>query len=79
MSWHLKAFPNVPQQVWDDLVYEVARANLEYDDNYRAYNFDTGEHFEAYKKAAKRGCCGVFESATKVNGQKWIIGCNYGH
>lgn len=72
-------WPNVPEQIWEDLEYEIARNNLEYADNYRAYNFDTGKGFKAYVKATNKGCCGFFESATKLNGEKWVIGCNYGH
>lgn len=70
---------NVPNEVWDDLHYEVAKAQLEYDDTYRAYKYgdETGEwHF---KVIAYYGCCGSFQSHTTVDGVKWIIGCNYGH
>lgn len=67
-------------QAIDDLCYEIARYDLGIEtDNYRAYCFDTGEGFEEYVRRAKSGCCGIFESHTKINGKKWIIGCNYGH
>jgi len=69
----------VPEQVWADLEYEIARAELEYADNLRAYRYKDGRGLEAYKRAERRGCCGSFETSTMVEGEKWIIGCNFGH
>lgn len=69
----------VPKQVWADLEYEVARHDLDCADNFRAYRVSDGYGFETYQRAADTGCCGYFEGSTVVDGQKWIIGCNYGH
>ena len=69
----------VPQQVWDDLHYEVGRADLEYADNYRAYRVKDDLGLPEFDSKRLRGCCGEFEASTKVDGDQWIIGCNYGH
>ena len=73
------AFEAVPFEVWEDLQYEIARSDLEYADNFRAYRFRDNYLFDEFQKAERNGCCGVFQSHTVVNGEKWIIGCNYGH
>jgi len=72
-------FSDVPHQVWEDLVYEIGRNQLDYADNYRAYRWNDEFLKAEYIKATNSGCCGVFESSTIVNGDKWIIGCNHGH
>jgi len=72
-------FANVPDQVWDDLEYEIGRNGLDYADNYRAYRVKDGYLLPEFVAARKRGCCGEFETSTIVNGDKWIVGCNYGH
>ena len=69
----------VPQEVWDDLRYEIGRADLEYDDNWRAYRYKDKFLFKEFKQAENKGCCGFFNTSTIINGEKWIIGCNYGH
>lgn len=71
---------NVPEEVWENLEYEIARAELEYSDNLRAYRCFDLLYFEDFMKAEKGGCCGVFETSTTCNdGNVWIIACNYGH
>ena len=72
-------FEYVPMEVWEDLEYEIMRAQLDYADNYRAYRYSDGWYKEAFKAAARRGCCGDFQSHTIINGEKWIIACNHGH
>jgi hypothetical protein len=72
-------FEQVPDEVWKDLEYEVRREDLDYADNYRAYRYKDRLHFDDFVKAEKNGCCGTFSSHTTVNGDKWIISCNYGH
>ena len=76
---YVSPFDSVPKQVWEDLQYEIARHGLECSDNYRAYRFKDDHLFKEYMKAAESGCCGCFESSTTVDGDKWIIGCHYGH
>jgi len=69
----------IPHQVWRDIDYEVAKCDLEYADNYRAYRVSDGYCREEFDHAYNKGCCGFFQSHTIVDGEKWIIGCNYGH
>jgi hypothetical protein len=65
--------------VWGDLEYEIARTGEECGDNFRAYRAKDLFLFEQFIAAAKSGCCGVLETSTIVDGEKWVIGCNYGH
>lgn len=74
-----EAFAEVPGWVWEDLDYEIARADLEYSDNLRAYRFRDLKHFKQFREAEARGCCGSFETVVARDGEKWIVGCNYGH
>ena len=70
----------LPKEVLYELDYEIARADLDYHDNYRGYRFKDNYLFEEYKRRAESGCCGVFETQVILeNGDKWIVGCNYGH
>lgn len=79
-SWKRKGFERVPADVWEDLLYEINKAELEYADNYRAYRWKDGLHIGAYKKATNSGCCGEAQWWTKSrSGDIWRIGCNYGH
>lgn len=79
-SWKLKGFERVPADVWEDLLYEINKAELEYADNYRAYRWKDGLHIGSYKKAVNNGCCGEAQWWTKSrSGDIWRIGCNYGH
>tara|TARA_Y100001938_G_C7786465_1_gene280431 strand:- start:190 stop:426 length:237 start_codon:yes stop_codon:yes gene_type:complete len=78
MSFQCK-FPNVPKEVWYELELQIAENNLEYADNYRAYRVSDGLHFDEFVKRYKAGCCGSYENGMNYNGERWIIGCNYGH
>ena len=69
----------VPPQVWADLEYEAARSEKDCIDNFRAYRVKDNFLKKEYIQAFNSGCCGVFESSTIVDGDKWIIGFNYGH
>jgi hypothetical protein len=75
----MKNANQVPKQVWEDLEYEIARRELEYADNFRAYRYIDQYLYKEYMESKNKGCCGEYESSTRVNGQQWIIGCNYGH
>ena len=79
MNW---VFKDVPQEVWDDLKYNMAYEGLGDEDcvdNYRAYRVSDDFLKDEYIQASNKGCCGSFQTWTKVNGEKWIMGCNYGH
>jgi len=70
----------LPEEVWRELQYEIAKAGLEYADNWRAYRYKDKYLFKEYLEQANKGCCGVFESYVYDDeGNKWIVGCNYGH
>lgn len=71
--------PDVPVQVIEDLQYEIARNELEFTDNYRYARFNNEAEMASFEKIAESGCCGVFTYYTVVDGEKWAIGCNYGH
>lgn len=74
----VELFEKYPEAL-EELEYQIARFGLEYADNYRVCNPGIPEEFEAYKKAQRRGCCGVFEWSLSIRGKKILIGCNYGH
>ncbi|KZX57770.1 hypothetical protein A3709_19295 [Halioglobus sp. HI00S01] len=67
------------KQALEDIQYEIDRHDLEYADNFRWYQEGDEEGEIAYNEAAESGCCGSFNTTTMINGQKWFIGCNYGH
>ena len=73
----IKETQPIPNEVWDDLQYEIDRQGLEFADSFRAYR-RRGSYLKEQFEAA-RGCCGSWEGQTVVNGEVWIIGCNYGH
>ena len=75
----MKNREKVPQGVWEALEYEIARDGMECDDNWRAYRVSDDFLFEEFVDADKRGCCGSFQTTVTVGGDKWIVGCNYGH
>ena len=76
---NMRKLKEIPEQVWKDLQYEIAKNDLEYADNYRAYRYKDKLFYDEYCYWDDRGCCGVFRSHTIVDGDKWIIACNYGH
>lgn len=63
----------------EELDYQVARHDLEYADNYRVARVNYAGEMEAYYEAQRYGCCGTFEWSLTIDGQKFLIGCNYGH
>ena len=73
----------IPDETWKqlcaDIEYEVNREGHDYADNFRAYRYKDGWHKPAYLEREKRGCCGYATSHTTMDGDKWIIGWNWGH
>ena len=71
---------DIPVDVMEALDYEVARAGLEYVDNYRAYRYKDSFGYDEFIASRKRGCCGFFETTiVDENHDTWMVGCNYGH
>lgn len=49
-------------------------------DNYRVARLGSSTQMRRYRKQQKNGCCGSFDEVRKgPDGQKYLIGCNYGH
>lgn len=71
-------FEKVPQ-LMEDLRYEIGRNDLDYADNFRVAIKGNDESERAYEVLSERGCCGRFDTTTKVDGVVYLIGCNYGH
>lgn len=63
----------------EELNYQVARHDLDYADNYRIARTSYAGEMEVYYDAQRRGCCGQFEWSLTIDGEKFLIGCNYGH
>lgn len=49
-------------------------------DNYRfAFLSGDSESLETYRQRYLQGCCGFEDRIVLVNGEKAVLGCNYGH
>ena len=70
----------IPTEIIKAIDYEAGRHDLEYADNYRAYRVNDGFLKSQFFHRRKQGCCGELESNyIDLSGNKWVIGCNYGH
>lgn len=70
----------LPNDVLQELKYEIARHGLEAADNFRGYRYRDNHLFSEFVAAGKAGCCDTFEiKITDDVGDAWIVGCNYGH
>lgn len=70
----------IPDNVSLELAYEVARHDLECPDNFRACLIGDCQGEREFKLARFSGCCGSFETVIQTDcGEKWLVGCNYGH
>lgn len=67
------------EKAWNELWYQIGREDLEYDDNHRVARKDDDAEMEAYNEAVEQGCCGSFDIEVVIDGEKWCVGCNYGH
>lgn len=72
-------FPNVPKEVWFELEIQIAEQDLDCADNFRAYRVSDGLYRSEFIKRYNAGCCGSYENGATNGGEKWIVGCNYGH
>lgn len=57
--------------------FALVTSGLMYADNYRVYPMHMRKEYDAIRR---RGCCGFMDSvATCVSGNRYLIGCNFGH
>jgi hypothetical protein len=56
-----------------------SHAHDEYPDNLRCAKASSQEEVIEYFRRAKNGCCGFFDEEIEVDGEKFLIGFNYGH
>ena len=76
-------FGFVPDYVWEQIDYEIARGEYECVNNYRAcrWALDStkfADEKQAYEQARESGCYGFFDSKFTYQGEQWCIGFNYG-
>ena len=70
----------IPDEIIEAIEYEIGRYELDCADNYRAYRLSDKFLKRQFLDRKNRGCCGEFESTyIDLSGNKWVIGCNYGH
>jgi hypothetical protein len=48
-------------------------------DNHRFARVDCNEDMSTYLGLRDAGCCGFFDRVVTIGGEKYMIGCNYGH
>ena len=77
-EWSVQSFEKVPADVWEDLLYEINKLNIEHACNFRAYRWKDGLYSRSYKRAWSRGSYGEADWWTKSrSGDIWRIGCNF--
>lgn len=57
----------------------IENFSLDYADNFRVANMNSQEEMDAFEEQSMNGCCGSYETEIEINGETWMIGCNYGH
>lgn len=67
------------EKAWNELWYQIGREDLDYVDNMRVARKWCTTEMAAYNEAVEKGCCGSFDIEVWIDGEKWAIGCNYGH
>lgn len=48
-------------------------------DNFRFAKLDDADAMDEYCQNQSDGCCGFFDNIVIIAGEKYMIGCNYGH
>jgi len=61
------------------LSQEILIQDLECVDNCRIARKNDSNEVNAYEEARSEGCCGFFDMEILVDGEVFLIGCNYGH
>jgi len=69
----------IPKNVLEEIEYQIARCYLNYPDNLRAYRVSDRYGKPEFIASVKTGCCRFWEGSALVDGELWVIGCNYGH
>lgn len=67
------------QKAIDILEEHIEEQNLEYADNYRVARNNDSEALDEFEAQSMNGCCGSYETEVVIDGETWMIGCNYGH
>lgn len=75
MQEQLKRYPKAVAE----LRYQIDAHDLEYADNWRVAKRDDAFQRLAYDEAISFGCCGSFDTVVVIDGEEFLIGCNYGH
>lgn len=72
-----------PMRAFDTIEEAYAWMLAEVDDpcvdNYREAVADDPEAVAKYEEMRRDGCCGAFDAVVLIKGQKYMIGCHYGH
>jgi len=72
-------YQQVPDKVWSRIRSIAEERELEFADNFRAFQTYSRWGFKHAHEIEKRGCCGTFNTTILVDGIYWNVGCNYGH
>lgn len=57
---------------------EVSKG-YDFADNFRCGKIGKSSSMRAYNREKESGCCGFFDDFVEYNGNKYLIGFNYGH
>lgn len=58
---------------------QKASKGFDFADNFRCGKIGKSSSMRAYTREKKSGCCGFFDDLVEYNGNKYLIGFNYGH
>tara|TARA_R110000751_G_scaffold111053_7_gene208928 strand:+ start:763 stop:981 length:219 start_codon:yes stop_codon:yes gene_type:complete len=69
------------KKAYEILQYHIDKNGFDYADNFRCYKEESDDHENMikYENSYACGCCGFFDTEVMIDGEKWHIGCNYGH
>lgn len=74
-QWHEVLAPSVVQRV-----YEIVKAwDLSCTSDIRAAKLSSPSQMRRFRRIERGGCCGVWDNIQEIEGENYIIGCNYGH
>lgn len=76
------------KSITDQFVFDTLQEALEWMetevddpciDNFRSTPTNNDEGMIEYDQLRDSGCCGSFDTYVTINGQEYMVGCNYGH